>query len=376
MDTGTLQLNRYPLKRQDKRIIYGRYHWIPGMIDFRIIHADIIYKKKEHVNDARIRATEIIFNRLSFKQLLQESLKLGDLDIISAHFVDDRQNYWFLALNPGIFSVIELNTRLKNNFLINIEKGHTKEQLLRAVCGTECFLLLTNELWSIDFDMDSKLYKMLEIVIFTMSFINEADLLNGTIFRASLGFRNDELKNKFQNLSQETWYKTLTNKQLFFDLYYNFDEELQSIKDNIPINNYSSEILEYFSILHGDNCIYLDNGNQHYLNTLKFNKITQQSDLEETEIINTIHTSDFRCLTINFDPNLKHYNTVVGNEMNHFYVMYDNITPIKRTTKIIDKTIQICKQFIKNSKKTKQKTAHRRIFKKILNFKIPGYYSE
>lgn len=70
------------------------------------------------------------------------------------------------------------------------------------------------------------------------------------------------------------------------------------------------------------------------------------------------------------------YHSVIGNEFNNAYIIYNKKTPTIRTIEILDHAIKIWRRFNKNSIKNKTKTRNRRIFSKILNFKIPDYHTD
>lgn len=73
------------------------------------------------------------------------------------------------------------------------------------------------------------------------------------------------------------------------------------------------------------------------------------------------------------DQQQKLYNGIVGNEQENVYIIYNNIIPAIRTTYILKETILLWRKFTIAALTNKPKTRERKIFTKILNFKIPGY---
>lgn len=100
-------------------------------------------------------------NILIFQQTVAEQLNINSLEVIAAHFRDEKDNFWFMALNPHIPTYKELNNRLELNFTLNKQKNHSKiELLLLAVCGSEFFLYFSNKLLEINMDSDTKIHKL------------------------------------------------------------------------------------------------------------------------------------------------------------------------------------------------------------------------
>lgn len=310
---------------------------------------------------------------LSFKSTIAKELGMVSTDIATVNFKDNKDNIWCFALNANILYMDQLNIRLKNNFKQNIAKNHTEEQLLSAVCSSELFLFFSNKLWELNMGAEDKITKLTEIFIFTMTYLNFGDFLHDQIFRISLGINEPELENELNNLPQEVWKNTVMNKSLYFDLCTKSPEELENLKTSLNLYDYSKEALQYLSIYHNDNCIYREeDGNYEYLNTLSHNKIIQQGELKGSSIINRINTPDFKCLTLKLNQNSKNYYGIIGNENNNAYVVY-NTTPVVRIIQILEEAKQLWKEF---TKEAIQKTKDRRIFTKLLNFKISGYSSE
>jgi len=305
-----IQRQRNPVTRNDMRGTKSRYHWLPGIVPFQEIKKEIHSpsrkkkKKKKKYNpdfDMKADAYMVGVNTLIFKQTLAKKLQINFLDTVEAHFRDEKENLWFLALNPQTLNNDELNDRLKLNFTLNKQKNHTKTDLLLAVCSSEFFLYFSNKLWEMDMVSNLKLYKLLEIFIFTMTYINHGDFLNDPIFRTSLGIIDPVLKDELNKLPEDAWDNSEANKQLYFDLFIKTNEELDHLKSYFNIHNYSDEILQHLCIYHNDNCIHHQNSRQEYLTTLNQNKIISQKELEGALIRNRLHTKDFTFLSIKID---------------------------------------------------------------------------
>lgn len=305
-------LTRTPQHREDNRNIGETYFWTPNSYPFHILKKQVNTtknKKKKKENpymQVKHNAIKLGLDDLNFKNTIAGELGTISTNITSASFKDDKENTWFFALNANILSLEQLNTRLKNNFELNIAKNHTKEQLLSAVYTSEFFTVFSNKLWELNMENEDKIIKLAEIFIFTMTYLNFGDYLHDQIFRMSLGIEEPELENELNNLPVEAWENTIMNKSLYFDLCSKSNEELENLKSNLNLYNYSREALQYLSIFHNDNCIYrAGDGNAEYLNTLGHNKIIQQGELEGAPITNRIQTANFKCLVLKLDQTSK-----------------------------------------------------------------------
>jgi len=156
-NTGSLSHEkRYPTTRNDQRGTESRYHWLPNVIPFeeivRITQPATNKKKKKKKNALfaflrdRKEGCRTALNTLGFNQTVAAITGINVVDLKPAYFIDEKQNYWFMALNIFDDDTTDINNKLKYNFELNKKKGHTKIQLIQAVCDSEFFLYFTNKL--------------------------------------------------------------------------------------------------------------------------------------------------------------------------------------------------------------------------------------
>jgi len=166
-DTGSLSHEkRYPTTRNDQRGTLSRYYWLPNVIPFeeivRITQPAPNKKKKKKKNALyaflgdRAEGYKTALNILSFNQTVAGITGINVVNLKPAHFIDEKQNYWFMTLNILDNDTTDINNKLKYNFELNKEKGHTKIELLQTTCDSEFFLYFSNKLWDINIEPEAK----------------------------------------------------------------------------------------------------------------------------------------------------------------------------------------------------------------------------
>ncbi|XP_050439367.1 uncharacterized protein LOC126844921 [Adelges cooleyi] len=391
---------RWPNRRHDYRLREALYFWLtvpdnldvsvpePNSTDFEVIRTlsdeekypsrmsrsqrrKLNIRKRKGCN-LYMEAKQELWREAArvdlFRQRVSNVYGLEPEDVLPVVFRDELGNTFFAALNENTTDADVLRARIYRFRKLVRRLRLSQGAALRAVCSTEIFVILINQVWeAVGLKTEQYLLKMVEVTAMCMSFIEMAGLLHDPVFITMSGHLDKKQLHMFEALDAVSQEYSYANKYLRYDLYFNENHKPENWSA-ISLTEHSQRTLAlYFN----DSCIYSPhNPDDAWRITIPYLGFTLVDCIKHSVVHNRLLLDAYTLFTLSVCEEEMFKHSVVPNELGNVYIIFDGSTPAHRISYILTTAASLADEFLHDPRCR----GLNRLMHLVMNFKVPGYF--